>query len=203
MLKSTAVRDSINKDVLLEFHQWLQEGDSRSSGHHGILDSIETAYIPYKKLVLYFDQHRVKRMLEALFPEGYDAHLPREILANYTRVFSILLESGKGRFITYFVRHADLSDENLPFDSRPPAFPLSTDQNMLRNFQDCQWVFCAHLFDFDCNVTLNANCILPIIEKERVGRNNTTIRHKILLDGEYNKLLPFNDDLIVGRLGFR
>lgn len=168
MLESTAVRESNDKDVLLEFHQWLKEGDSCSSGYHGVLDDIRTAYVPYKKLKLYLDESRVKHVLERLFPEGYDAQLPREALANYVRVFSILLDIGKGRFISYLVRHASLSDENLPFDSRPPDFPLSTDLNMLSNFLDRQWIFCAHFFDFDCNVILSANCILPITEKERV-----------------------------------
>ncbi len=154
----------------------------------------DRSFVPDPALNAYFDDHRVTRLLWALFPEGDFPAQPEDIRRNCLKIFSILLLIGKGNFIGSFVQHEGLWDQRLPFDpSREPRnFPKSTtNPQFFAIFCQKQWKFCAPTFRFSrTGVTFEKERILPIVQKERLSGGGSAFVHKIVLHEAHNDLVP-------------
>ena len=200
------MRDSekCTDDVLDEFCQWTLDGKTWSRGCSDVRKQANRQYIPFSHLQEFFESNdRRKRILASLFPEGPEPGLLERDFSKYLRIFGILLCIGKGRFIRHFVRHESLSDENLPFEHPPANFPLSTDKDMLKAFQEHQWSFCALYLEVNFDRILTGQHILPIADCQRIGQSDNFMRRRIKLDAGYNKLSSFNGDAMVGHLAPR
>lgn len=160
------------------------------------------AFIPLTVVEEHFREDsnaRLKELLAAVFPpndfpNGSPVD-PDEIFENYIRIFCILVEIGKGRFIEFFSSWG-YGDTMLPFDpDHIPAasqFPIDTsDPEIYQKFCNKQWRFCApDLKSPMTNVRYHPNRILPIIGKERIAGGGSAILYKIKVHSSYNKLGP-------------
>lgn len=172
-----------------ELLTWYEGARQLGIGNAGL--EIDRPFIPDPEIEALFEDIRAtKKLLAALFPNGNPQVDPETIRKKYTKVFLILLLTGNGRFIAWFVRHDSLCDRYLPFRSRPAGFPNSTTNgDFFPSFCREQWAFCARIFQFGIHQHFDAkDLILPIISKEKLGGGGSAIVHKINLHPAYNKL---------------
>ncbi|KAL6721390.1 hypothetical protein ACLMJK_000493 [Lecanora helva] len=148
-------------------------------------------FVPHAELKAFlgFGQ-RLQELLEDLYADFDPIERPstRDIKENYLRVFSILLCIGYGRFIKFFLQYDSLQDQKLPFLERPSHFPLSTSLDLFALFRGKQWEFCVPHFRFDMHSHLDRECILPIVQNERLGAGGSSVISKVVLFPEYNEL---------------
>ena len=187
--------------VLQDFFTW--ERQSRIEVVADISTDEKAYFTPVEALKSYFKANGSKKLnkilLEVFQPEDIPIN-PEMILQDHSAVFCILLRISKGRYIEYFARFEELSDQRLPFDpTHPPAcFPEATDDpNFLQRFCEKQWMYCVPVFD---NHMLHKHFgpqrLLPITYKERRGGGGSAIIYKIKLYGPHNKLLPAGSQIV-------
>jgi len=156
-------------------------------------DDLETKkpFIPWRSLDTYLERpHRTLDLLGALFP-GVELPVSHEyVRQKYSKIFCILLLIGEGQFIEPFVKHDSLCDQRLPFDSRPPQFPIvAGDPQFFNRFFEQQWMLCARTFGpNDIDVRLEKERVLPIICKERLAGGGSATTFKVTLHEDYNHL---------------
>jgi hypothetical protein len=179
------------------FLEWV-----RKNIEYAVLDpnrEERRAFIPLKTIQEHFTEDggaRLNDLLAAVFTPRDPPVDPDDILENYTTIFCILIEIGKGRFIENFSSWG-LGDRMLPFESGDPPpshFPTDTDDpNFYEKFCERQWKFCA--LEFKARMT-NIRChpdrILPIVSKERITGGGSAMLYRIKLHSAYNKLDPLS-----------
>ncbi|KAL8740664.1 MAG: hypothetical protein Q9190_006661 [Brigantiaea leucoxantha] len=171
------------------FHRWLSSTQRQGIG--GSSHATQCKYIPPSAVKEYLGaDHRVESLLTSLFKEAnksIDAEVIRE---HYLRPLAILLLIGEGHMIKHFVQYRSLQDHQLPYRDRPQDFPFSTDPTFFERFSNQQWQFCAADLEYNMNLHLHKEEILPITGKEEIGSGGNAVIYKISVDGEYNKLIP-------------
>ncbi|KAL9129565.1 MAG: hypothetical protein Q9217_002021 [Psora testacea] len=183
--------------VIQDFLSWIDSPNTWSLGCRGAGNEIDCRFIPYKKLEAYFARHlRIQNLLIGLFPEKDLGQLPNPetIRTRYLRIFCILLRIHHGRFIECFVHHDGLADHNLPFESKHPRWPSSTDPKFFDNFHAQQWPFCAAHLKIHMDDHFDKDRILPIIEKKELSEGGSAITHRVVVEDEYNELIPRTND---------
>ena len=172
---------------LQDLHTWAREACQQGIGDTGL--EINRPFIADQEVKAYFEDIRTTRkLLAALFPDGNHQLDAERIGKEYAKVFLILLLTGNGRFITFFVRHEDLRDQYLPFSVRPDHFPISSNGDFFPSFKRQQWQFCAKTFQYQIHQQFANDVILPITSKERLGGGGSATVYKIDLHPGYNKL---------------
>lgn len=179
-------------DEIQAFHRWIASSTTRRPGIGGSSRVTHCDFIPPSAVKAYLGaDRRVECLLTSLFgkeaPRTIDADVVRE---HYVRPLVILLLIGEGPMIKHFVQYRSLQDHRLPYRSRPEDFPFSSDPNFFKRFHDHQWQFCAAGLEYNMNLHLHKEEILPITRKEEIGHGGNAIIYKINVDGEYNKLVP-------------
>ena len=167
---------------------WAEGVQQLGIGENGL--EIGRSFIPDPEIEAYFETVRpIQKLLAALFPYDPPQLDPETIRNKYIKVFLILILTSNGRFIASFLRHDSLSDQYLPFKSRPNHFPPSTaDLNFFTSFYRRQWEFCARIFEHAIHQQLDEDLILPIIYKEKLGGGGSAVVHQIKLHPAYDKL---------------
>ena len=179
-----------NHPHIQDLFSWAEKARRLGVGDAGL--KIDRPFIPDQEVEACFeDIRKTRKLLAALYPDGNTQLDPETIRKMYPKVFLILLLTGNGRFISHFVRHASLSDQYLPFETRPHQFPSTPNDDFFASFCHRQWEFCAQIFhngtdqDFDAK-----DLILPIISIEKLGGGGSATVHKIGMHPAYNKLGP-------------
>lgn len=172
------------------FHKWIK--DARQPGIGGSSHLTECGFIPLSAVKDYLGANqRVECLLASLF--GRDATRVADaesVRKHYLRPLAILLLIGEGPMIKHFVQYRSLQDCRLPYRSEPEDFPGSPDPPLFKRFQDQQWQFCAADLEYNMNLHLYKEDILPIIHKEEIGQGGNAVIFKIIVEGEYNRLVP-------------
>ena len=179
-------------DEIQAFRRWIASSKTRRPGVGGSSHNTRCDFIPPSAVKEYLGaNHRVEGLLTSLFGKEairtIDAEVVRE---HYVRPLAILLLIGEGPMIKHFVQYRSLQDHRLPYRNRPEDFPFSKDQSFFERFHNNQWQFCAADLEYNMNVHLHKEEILPIIHKEEIGCGGNAIIFKIVVDEEYNKLVP-------------
>jgi hypothetical protein len=193
-----ALRDQqpTHKAEILGLIQWIDENSAQGIDTFGK----RAPFMPQNALKQYLSQkNRLRDLLKALFdPEDPPAIVsPKSILTNCISVFAILMRIQKGRYIGEFLRYRELFDRQLPFLTRPTAFPsLSNDDRFFSDFYKEQWRFCAHTFaDGEVDIRISESCILPVLAKESLEDGGTADLYKVALHTDYDKLQSLPEDL--------
>jgi hypothetical protein len=174
------------------FLQWIERHVVQ--GYSGPRLDQAHDFVPLSALEEFFeDTARFTLMLGALFPDSDDVNISTTTILErgYIRVFAILLSIGRGEYIESFVHHKSLTDERLPFESRPPSWPPASQGNdFWKEFEEAQWKYCPHTFTRnDIDIHLDYRTILPIVERtEIVRRGGSSKIFKIKIHPEYDKL---------------
>ena len=179
-------------DEIQAFHRWISSSKTRRPGVGGPSHHTQCDFIPPSAVKKYLVAgRRVEDLLTALFgreaSRGIDADRVRE---HYLRPLAILLVIGQGPMIKHFVQYLSLQDHRLPYRTPPQDFPFSSDPEFFQRFHSQQWQFCAADLEYNMNLHLHKEEILPIIYKEEIGHGGNGIIYKIVVDEEYNKLVP-------------
>ena len=167
-------------------------------GRSGFKNEVESKYISSKTLAEQLPLERVEKLLAALF-EGWNRPTPdaRLVRDSYLRSFAILLCIGAGRYIHLFTDEYHLQDHYLPHDNKPSKFPASSNRDLFDAFRAAQPPFCPYRLNFNIGNTLGENDILPINSQERVDEGGSAIIWKVVVDGEYDSLVPREGDTAV------
>jgi hypothetical protein len=176
------------------FRDWI-----RKTCAPGIIDpssdsELELKFLPTNTLEDYFksDGYRnLAKLLKAVY-YGEPPVREEEIARKYSRVFGILILIGKAEFIATFVSYDNLRDACLPFSfQEPPAhFPDTYDGELLRQFCENQWIFCAPVLDDSTTRKFDDRLILPVILKEKLASGGSARLYKIILQDKHNNLRP-------------
>jgi hypothetical protein len=187
--------------VLQDFFRW--ESQSWIEVVADITTDEKTCFMPVETLKSYLKSDgskKLNKILSELFQSEDIPINPEIILRTHTAVFCILLRISKGRYIEYFARYEELSDQRLPFDlTHPPAcFPAATDDSkFLQRFCEKQWMYCVPIFDNHMvHKHFGRQRLLPITHKERLGGGGSAIIYKIKLYGPHNKLFPDGSQIV-------
>ena len=167
---------------------WRWYSTTRRRGIGGSNHAALNHFVPLSAVTVYLEaSQRVENILAALSVRNVDAQYVRE---HYFRPLAILLLIGQGHLIEYFVQYRSLMDHRLPFWTRPEDFPHSSDPNLFDHFHTEQWQFCVADLEYNMDVSLHKEEILPITHKEEIGSGGNAKVFKIVVDNEYNKLVP-------------
>ena len=180
-----------------DFFRWSKSPDTFRQGCGGSEDEEEREYIPLEKLREKLNRRRVEGILAALFDKG-DRSPPDVdvVISHYLRPFAILLRIGEGSMIYQFVTFGSLQDDRLPFSQEPSEFPSSTRGDIWADFRREQWAFCALTLEYSRISYIGPDVILPINHKEKIDEGGSSITYKIIIDRDYDKLVPL--ELAVG-----
>ena len=174
-----------------DFLKWSESPDTFRKGYGGFENEEERKYIPLEKLRERLTHRRVKGLLAALFDnEERLAPDVGVIISHYLRPFAILLGIGEGHMIYQFVRHKSLEDDRLPLLQKPSEFPSSTRRDVWAAFRQEQWAFCALTLEYSMGLQIGPDEILPINHKEKIAEGGSSITYKIIVDRDYDKLVP-------------
>ena len=180
-----------HRDIQL-FIEWVADHSADA-----ILDpdtNKSVAFMPFKTVEEYFETDgcaRLKELLSAVFSPDDPPVEPEDILGDYTRVFCILIEIGKGEFIESFICRS-FTDTKLPFlpKKAPSHFPTDTkDPDFYERFWKTQWKFCAPELKSPLrNKQFELDQILPIVSKEKIAASGSAMLYKIKLHDSYDRL---------------
>ena len=174
-----------------DFLKWSESPDTFRIGCGGFEDDHKREYIPLEKLRERLTRQRVVDLLTAVF--NNEERLAPDvdvIISHYLRPFAILLRIGEGGMIYHFVNHKSLQDDRLPLDQKPSDFPSSTRGDIWAAFRQVQWAFCALTLEYSMGLHIGPDDILPINHKEKIDEGGSSITYKIVVDKEYDKLVP-------------
>ena len=167
---------------------WRWHWTTRRRGIGGPNHATQCDFIPFSAVQEYLGaSQRVEELLAALSAKNVDAQYVRD---HYLRSLAILLLIGQGPMIEHFVRYLSLKDNRLPFRTRPEDFPHSSDSEFFDRFHEKQWQFCAVDLKYTMDLQLHKEEILPITQKEEIGRGGNANVFKIVVHSEYNNLVP-------------
>lgn len=174
-----------------DFLKWSKSPHTFRIGCGGFENEEERKYIPLKELRERLNRRSVEDLLGALFDNGERLAPDVDvIISHYLRPFAILLGIGEGRMIYQFVRHKTLEDDRLPLLQKPSEFPSSTRGDIWAAFRQEQWAFCALTLEYNMGLRIGPDDILPINHKEKIAEGGSSITYKILVDRDYDKLVP-------------
>lgn len=181
-----------------DFLQWTKSQGTYRVGCGGPENDINRKYISLVVLKEKLNRRKIEELLEALF-ENWEKPAPDPdwIKRHYLRPFAILLCIGEGRMIYHFVKHQRLQDHLLPFPDEPHEFPSSTRCNLYTAFRQKQWAFCAVRLEYNISSLLGTDEILPIVHKERIEDGGSAVTYKIVVDDDYDELVPRNNESLV------
>ncbi|KAK6365008.1 uncharacterized protein PV06_04457 [Exophiala oligosperma] len=187
-------RQPTHKAVILDLIKWVD--DNSVNGIDAVGDP--APFMPTKDLREHLrDKNRLRDILKALFePEEAPTNVsPTAILTSCTSVFAILIRIQKGAYISEFLRHRVLFDHQLPFLTKPPAFPSIPNDDFYDRFCKEQWRFCAHTFtDGYDDLHIPDSYILPILTTEALDEDGTADVQKVTLHPEYDRIQPPTKD---------
>ncbi|RKF57865.1 putative protein kinase-like [Golovinomyces cichoracearum] len=156
-------------------------------------------FLPLDAVKTYFTTRdsKKKRNLENLLSEVFAMEFPPTnsdlMLRDHTAIFCILLRIGRGKYITYFTGHEELSDRRLPFDlAHPPrSFPnVKGDSLFLREFCNVQQRYCVPMLDAHMlHRHFGDQQLLPITLKKSLPTRGLARSHIIEIYGSYNKII--------------
>ena len=174
-----------------DFLQWIKSPDSYRIGCGGLETEDECKYISLAKLKERLTRRRLESLLAASF-ENEERPAPNVdvIINHYLRPFAILLCIGEGSMIYQFVKHKSLQDAQLPLSQEPSGFPSSTRCDLWAAFRQKQWIFYARILEFNTSFHIEPDIILPINYKEKIAEGGSSITYKIIVDRDYDKLMP-------------
>ncbi|KAL9039625.1 MAG: hypothetical protein Q9214_004801 [Letrouitia sp. 1 TL-2023] len=177
-------------DKIQAFRRWISS--TRRQGIGGSSHATQCEFIPASAVKEYLEaDDRVERLLESLFDSETVKELDAEVIReHYLRPLAILLLIGEGRMIKHFIKYQSLEDHRLPYRTCPDDFPFSSDPNLFERFYNQQWQFCATYLDYNMNLHLHKEDILPITLKEKIGSGGNAVIFKVIVEKEYNKLVP-------------
>ncbi|KUJ17135.1 kinase-like protein [Mollisia scopiformis] len=173
---------------LQNFHQYLRESLIRTDNP---VTTRKEEFVPFEQIEEHLgDEGRLIDILSAVFPEEEPLPVDDEVVQNqYLKTLCILLSIGGAGYIRHFVEHDGLADVRLPHTSKPQNFPISPSRlNLWDLFYEKQWVFCAAEMSYKINNSLEPHRILPIVEREVLGRGGSAVVSKIVLHKSFNKL---------------
>ena len=172
------------------FRKWISS--TQRPGIGGSSHVTQCGFIPPSALKEYMGtNHRVEYLLTSLFgKEATRIVDPEFVREHYLRALAILLLIGQGRMIKHFVQYRSLQDHRLPYRTRPEDFPSSSDPKFFARFHSQQWQFCAADLEYNMNLHLHKEEILPITHKEKIGSGGNAVIYKIVVDADHNKLVP-------------
>jgi hypothetical protein len=172
-----------------KFIGWVQT--QSVPGNLGADPDVKHPFMPLPRLEKYLKEgNTTKRLLQALFPTSEPPIGPEEVWRTCIRVFSILLLVGRGSSIPHFVQHDQLWDSKLPFLSPPLHFPPTAgDDTFFDLFFKQQWHFYPHTFLRNViDHQIDKECILPIVDMEKLGDGGSALTYKIKLHPAYDNL---------------
>ena len=174
-----------------DFFKWIKSPDTFRIGCGGVVNEEQRKYIPLEKLKERLTPLRVEGLLAALF-ENEERSAPNVdfVISHYLRPFAILLCIGQGSMIYQFVKYESLADARLPFSREPSKFPSSTQCDIWAAFRQEQWMFCAQTLRFNTSFHIEPDCVLPILHKEQIDEGGSSITYKIIVDRDYDELVP-------------
>ncbi|KAL9612988.1 MAG: hypothetical protein Q9167_002465 [Letrouitia subvulpina] len=177
-------------DEIQAFRRWISS--TRRQGIGGSSHVTQCGFIPTSAVREYLGaDHRVERLLGSLFDSETVRELDAEVIReHYLRPLAILLLIGEGRMIKHFIKYQSLQDHQLPYRTCPNDFPFSSDPNFFERFHNQQWQFCATYLEYNMNLHLHKEEILPITYKEKIGSGGNAVIFKVVVEKEYNKLVP-------------
>ena len=195
--------DALIQDFYRDF-QFSQQTTPESSrgGLKGAQNDQQCSYLSEATLRENLKLERVDDLLRILFqgPDSSQQRPPAQVVFDdYLRPFVILICIGQGPMINHFRRHGSLKDHNLPFYEKPPNFPTSSGSDVWADFKSAQWHYCPLGLSFDIDQKLHDDEILPIASIERLEAGYSAGTHKIVVDKEYDRLVPELEQK-VGRL---
>ncbi|KAL9125734.1 MAG: hypothetical protein Q9217_005105 [Psora testacea] len=179
-------------DEIQAFRRWFSSSRTRRPGIRGSSHVTQCEFIPPSAVKEYLGANqRVEDLLTSLFGKEASRIIDAEVIReHYIRPLAILLVIGEGPMIKHFVQYRSLQDHRLPYRSCPEDFPFSSDPNFFQHFHNQQWQFCATDLEYNMNLYLHKEEILPIIHKQEIGHGGNAVVFKIIVDEEYNKLVP-------------
>ena len=174
------------------FRRWFSSSETRRPGIGGLSHATLCEFIPFSAVQEYFAaNHRLEALLTSLFGKEASKTIDADVIReHYIRPFAILLVIGEGPRIKHFVHYLSLRDECLPHRSCPDDFPFSEDIHFFAKFYEQQWQFCAAELDYNMNLRLHKEEILPITYKEEIDHGGNAVIFKIVIEEEYDKLVP-------------
>lgn len=182
------------------FHQWVSLSETRRKGIGGSSHTTACDFIPRSAVKRYLGaNHRVEDLLSSLFGKEASSIDAEVIRQHYLRPLAILLLIGEGLMIKHFVHYPSLRDNHLPYGNRTKDFPLSSDPTFFERFSNHQWRFCATDLEYNMDLHLHEEEILPITDKQEIGHGGNAVIFKINIHEEYNKLVPENHKMPVCR----
>ena len=211
-------RDSAANPIIQHFLQYVEE--QTSPGIRSTAQAhVEPLFVNPDALSVYFeDRERAEKLLQEARRESEDTLSIQDVTRSHTIVFSILLYIGMGEHIKNFTRWTNqLSDQQLPFFSKPFKFPKSTnDATFFESFASRQWMFCPHHFSQEHDSEIEEQRILPIRSCEKIGEGGSAIAYLVEIDEAYDHLLqspseisrsltagPVEQDQNSGKVSFR
>lgn len=188
------------QDVEIQaFRRWISSSQTRRPGIGGSSHATRCDFIPFSACKKYLGAHgRVENLLSSLFGKEAARNIDAQYIRDhYLRSLAILLLISEGPMIKHFVEYTSLQDYRLPHRNPPDDFPFSPNPNFFERFSDQQWQFCAktlkHMSDHD----LHNEEILPITHKEEIGSGGNAVIFKVIVDEEYNDLVPEQRKVLV------
>ena len=198
---SRAPRASHSDDdhpTIQEYHAWRKSPNTWRQGSSGLSGDIEQLHhdegrrynSPATLQQEFSRPRRVEELLNAIFANT-DQEPPESeyVFDHFLRPFAILLCIGHGALIRHFIDF-DLQDHYLPFQTEPPRFPTCTVCDLFSLFQEAQRQFCAVKLRWNMNTHLSQEEILPIKYEKILGHGGSAVAYKIIVDAEYDELVP-------------
>ncbi|KAL8713929.1 MAG: hypothetical protein Q9220_002075 [cf. Caloplaca sp. 1 TL-2023] len=173
------------------FRRWIQDTQRRGIGGSGHASTC--CFVPVSALRKYLGASgRVESLLGFLFGKDSPTIVDAEtIRKHYIRPLAILLLIGHGAMIKHFVQYESLQDQRLPYRSRPTDFPFSSqDAAFFEKYFEHQWQFCTPELEYNMELFFHDEQTLPILEREEIGQGGNGLIYRIVVDREYNKLVP-------------
>lgn len=189
-MASIQSRQPTHKAVILDLIKWVDDNSV-----YGVdVAGNPAPFMPTKDLREHLrDKNRLRDILKALFePEEPPTNVsPAAIVNSCTSVFAILVRIQKGAYVSEFLRHRELFDHQLPFLTKPPAFPSIPNDDFYECFCKEQWRFCAHTFrDGHDDLHIPDSYILPILTTQVLDEGGAADVQKVTLHPEYDKIQP-------------
>lgn len=170
-----------------EFFRWVGINEIEAFSLHS--DSTERYFVSHKSLEEYFgDRYRTQRIIGAVC--GHWLHVDfDDFLEKWICVFAILLYIGKERAIQIFLEN-NICDSQHPLEQKPSGFPLApADEDFWPKYREYQWLFLPLEFKKGYfHQRIPSDRVLPIIEKEEIGRGGSAKIYAIKIHPDYDKL---------------
>lgn len=168
-------------EIQQEFRIWLDTAKIKKLG--GAQLDERPSYVPDQKIEYFTADRNIKKLLERLDPDNTLVPYQDTIVNEYRKVFCILLVIGRAQHIRTFIKHDNLNDGKLPFEGKPPQFPLALEcQDFFQRFQEVQWQFCAMPFTYNMDLVYNDARILPIMTKDAIGSGGSSLIFKVVIN---------------------